>query len=60
MNARDMMMKPAATVRAGDSLARAATIMRSRGCGSIVVVGPDGRAVAMVTDRDVCLAALRG
>jgi CBS domain-containing protein len=59
MNARELMQKPAATVRAGDSLARAVNIMRHRSCGTVVVVGPDGRAVAMVTDRDVVLTALR-
>lgn len=59
MNAADLMVKPAATIRADDSLAHAMTIMRDRDCGSVVVVGSDGRAVAMVTDRDVCLAALR-
>ncbi|HEX6810383.1 MAG TPA: CBS domain-containing protein [Planctomycetota bacterium] len=59
MNVRELMQKPAATVRTSDSLARAVNIMRHRACGSVVVVGPDGRAVAMMTDRDICLAAQR-
>jgi len=57
MQARELMVPPVA-VRATDSLARAATMMRDRGCGSVVVLQHGDRAVAMLTDRDTCMAAL--
>jgi CBS domain-containing protein len=60
MNAKDVMRRQVATVRADDSLARTAAVMRDRGCGAVVVVQPSGgRPLAMVTDRDICMAALR-
>lgn len=60
MNAKDVMRRQVATVRAEDSLARTAALMRDRGCGAVVVVQAAGnRPVAMVTDRDICMAALR-
>ena len=36
----------------------AALLMRERDCGSVPVVDARGRAIGMVTDRDLCLAAL--
>jgi CBS domain-containing protein len=60
MNAKDVMRRQVAAVRAEDSLARTAALMRDRGCGAVVVVQAAGnRPVAMVTDRDICMAALR-
>jgi CBS domain-containing protein len=59
VRALDLMARPAETVGPADTLARAASIMRNRGCGAIVVVSPDGRAIAMVTDRDICMAVLQ-
>lgn len=60
MQAKDVMVRVVATVRADDSLARAAAILRDRGCGALVVVRPPGpKPVAVVTDRDICMAALR-
>jgi CBS domain-containing protein len=58
MKARDLMVHPVATVRIGDSLAHAVALMRAHDCGAVVVVD-DGTAAAMLTDRDVCLTALR-
>jgi CBS domain-containing protein len=58
MNASDLMVRPPATVHADDSLAHAASVMSDRNCGSVVVVDPTGRAVAMLTERDLWLCAL--
>ena len=59
MKASDVMQRRAATVRPGDSLAHAATAMRTRDCGSVVVLDPRRAATAMLTDRDICMTALR-
>jgi CBS domain-containing protein len=59
MQAKEVMVRVVAAVRAEDTLARAAAILRDRGCGAVVVVQPGPRPVAIVTDRDICMAALR-
>lgn len=60
MNAKDVMRRQVATVRPDESLARTAALMRDRGCGAVVVVqAGSGRPLAMVTDRDICMVALR-
>jgi CBS domain-containing protein len=59
MKTRELMVQPAVAVHAGDSLAHAASLLRDHDCGSLAVVASDGRIVAMLTDRDICLAALR-
>lgn len=41
-----------------DTADRSAKIMWERDCGAVPVVDQEGRAVAMVTDRDICMAAL--
>jgi CBS domain-containing protein len=48
-----------ATVRREDRLDRAAALLRDQDCGCVVVVDPEGRAVGVVTDRDICLTTLR-
>lgn len=40
-----------------DTLHRAAQIMWDRDCGAVPVVDAEGRAVGVVTDRDLCMAA---
>ena len=40
-----------------DTLHRAAQIMWDRDCGAVPVVDAEGRAVGLVTDRDLCMAA---
>jgi CBS domain-containing protein len=45
------------TVRPDDSLNRAAQLMWEHECGCLPVVDADGHVVAMLTDRDVCMAA---
>jgi CBS domain-containing protein len=58
MNVEELMTKQVASVRAGDSTAVAARLMWDRDCGALPVLDGDGRAIAMVTDRDICMAAL--
>jgi CBS domain-containing protein len=53
-----LMENDVAVVRATDTLDRAAKLLRDRDCGSVVVIDDRRVPLAMVTDRDVCLAAL--
>jgi CBS domain-containing protein len=57
MNVADIMTKEVATCGPADSLNRAAQLMWERRCGAVPVVDQDGRAVGLLTDRDVCMAA---
>lgn len=59
MRARDLMVRRVAAVRPDETLAHAASVMRDHECGSVVVLMPGGHVVAMLTDRDICMAALR-
>ena len=58
MKTRDLMTKQVASVRATDSTAVAARLMWDCDCGAILVLDEEGRAIAMITDRDICMAAL--
>lgn len=55
--AADVMSEEVLTCREGDSLERAAQLMWDHRCGCLVVVDDDRRPAAMLTDRDVCMAA---
>lgn len=57
MEIRKIMSEPAVTCRAEDSLNTAAQLMWERDCGALPVVDDGGRAVGIVTDRDICMAA---
>ena len=57
MNVEQLMRRPVRTCQPNDSLDWAAQIMWEADCGSVPVVDGDGRLVAMITDRDVCMAA---
>lgn len=59
MNVMSLMQRNVATVRRGAHLDDAAALLRDRDCGSVVVVDDDRRPVGVVTDRDVCLAAVQ-
>ena len=59
MRVRDLMTSEVASVRRTDHLDRAVRHMERRNCGTVPVVDDDERVVGMVTDRDVCLTALR-
>ncbi|HXT99949.1 MAG TPA: CBS domain-containing protein, partial [Polyangia bacterium] len=58
MKIRDLMTKQVASVRATDSTAVAARLMWDGDCGAVPVLDGEGRAIAMLTDRDICMAAL--
>lgn len=57
MNTEQIMSRPVATCRSSDTLARAAQLMWEHDCGCVPVVNDNGQAVAMITDRDICMAA---
>jgi CBS domain-containing protein len=53
----EIMSKEVRCCRPTDSLSEAARSMWEGDCGALPVVSEDGVAVAMITDRDVCMAA---
>jgi CBS domain-containing protein len=59
MQIRDLMTKEVASVRISDSAAVAARLMWDCDCGAVPVLNDEGRAIAMITDRDICMAALK-
>jgi len=58
MRVRELMSQPVVSCRVGDTADRAAMLMWDRDCGAIPVVGDDGRVAGIITDRDICMAAL--
>lgn len=59
MKVAQLMTTPVRSCRAWDTLAVAVQLMRAHACGCVVVADPAGVAEAVLTDRDVCLCALR-
>lgn len=57
MDVGDIMTRAVRTCHLNDSLAQAARIMWDGDFGCVPVVDPRGKAVAMITDRDICMAA---
>lgn len=57
MHIRDVMTPNPRTVRPGDTIQSAAQIMRDEDTGAVPVV-ENGRAVGMVTDRDIVVRAV--
>jgi len=57
MRVEDVMTRGAYTCHLADPLNHAAQLMWDHDCGSVPVIDDKGRVVAMVTDRDVCMAA---
>lgn len=57
MNVRHLMTSPATACHAGDSLTYAARIMWECDCGAVPVIDAEGKPIAMITDRDICMAA---
>ena len=57
MLAKHVMTQPVSVCQLSDNLEHAARLMWETDCGVVPVVDCDGRAVAMLTDRDVCMAA---
>ena len=58
MKVEELMTKDVGACRPFDSLDRTAKIMWERDCGAVPVVDQEGRVIAMLTDRDICMAAL--
>lgn len=58
MRARDLMTSPATTVHVNDALNVAAQRMWDHDCGALVVVNDEGKLTGVITDRDICMAAL--
>jgi CBS domain-containing protein len=57
MKVADVMTSDIATCGRDDSLNRAAQLMWELRCGAVTVLDEAGRAVGIVTDRDICMAA---
>jgi CBS domain-containing protein len=51
------MTWPAHKCRTDDTLEHVAQIMWDHDCGAVPVVDDQGRGIAMITDRDICMAA---
>jgi CBS domain-containing protein len=57
MNASDVMKRDVHTCSIDDSLESVARVMWEHCCGCVPLVDADGKAVAMITDRDIAMAA---
>jgi CBS domain-containing protein len=58
MRIEEWMTRTVKACRPEDTLADAARLMWDEDCGCCPVIDEDGRALGMITDRDVCMAAL--
>jgi len=58
MTVGDLMTTDVKVCASNDGLDVAARLMWANDCGSVPVVGENGRVVGMLTDRDICMAAL--
>jgi CBS domain-containing protein len=56
MKVQDLMKKDVDSCGRNTDLAAAAMIMWRKDCGVVPVVGNEGEAVGMITDRDICMA----
>jgi CBS domain-containing protein len=54
---KQIMSQPVVSCQISDTLNQAAQLMWERDCGVVPVVDERGCAVAMLTDRDICMAA---
>jgi CBS domain-containing protein len=57
MQIQYVMTQPVAVCGVNDSLQQAAMLMWERDCGVVPIVDETGKVVAMLTDRDICMAA---
>ncbi|MGH7819024.1 MAG: CBS domain-containing protein [Candidatus Binatia bacterium] len=57
MNVEELMTRDVKTSSLADTLHAAARIMWEHDCGCVPVVDEESRVLAMLTDRDVCMAA---
>jgi len=58
MKVSEIVVRDIASCRADDSLAEAARIMWDRDCGVVPVTDEEGSLCGIITDRDICMAAL--
>jgi CBS domain-containing protein len=56
MQVQELMTRDVATCRGTDTLDRAAQLMWENDCGCIPVIDDSGKPIAMITDRDICMA----
>jgi CBS domain-containing protein len=56
MNVDQLMTEKVFSCKPDDSLIQAAQLMWEHDIGCVPVVDAEGRAVAMITDRDICMA----
>jgi CBS domain-containing protein len=57
MNVSETMTRGVRTCSPNDSLNDVARLMWENDCGCVPVVDADGKAIGMITDRDICMAA---
>jgi CBS domain-containing protein len=57
MTVGQLMTRGPKTCALNDSLSRAAQILWENDCGCVPVTDAAGKAIAMITDRDICMAA---
>lgn len=57
MNVEQLMQRTVHTCRVHHTLNDAAQLMWEHDCGCIPVVDDQGKAIGMLTDRDICMAA---
>ena len=57
MNASEVMHRSVRTCSVRDTLDRIARVMWEQDCGCVPLVDDAGKCVAIITDRDVCMAA---
>jgi CBS domain-containing protein len=57
MKVSDLMTQSVYTCSPDDTLTDAARIMWDKDCGILPVVDAERRVIAMITDRDICMAA---
>jgi len=60
MKVAELMVREVTACSPDDALNRAAQIMWENDCGCVPVVDRAARLVAMLTDRDICMAAYTG
>lgn len=58
MHVQDLMTHPAVTCHVNDGLHDAAQKMWDHDCGVLAVINDEGKVTGMITDRDICMAAL--
>ncbi len=57
MLAKQIMSQPVSVCPLSVNLDQAARLMWETDCGAVPIVDSSGRAIAMLTDRDICMAA---